>query len=237
MNYLMSYPNFTRSSLQSWREDDRPRERLAKNGAAALSEHELLAILIGSGLPGENAVDLARRVFHEAGNDLAQLARLTPEHLKRIKGIGTARAIQIVAAVELGRRRQVVEAEKPKTVSSSRDVFSLFYPTMRDLQHEEFWVLLLNRANRVMGKHMISKGGVSGTIADPKVIFNRALLMQASAIILLHNHPSGNTNPSQADRDITRKLKNAGELLDLPVLDHLIVAEDGYFSFADEGIL
>lgn len=234
---MMNYIETPSGNLLAWNEEERPRERLLRHGAGSLTEAELLAILIGSGLPGENAVELARKVLNEAGNDLAQLARLSPEHLRRLKGIGEARAIQIVAAVELGRRRQVRENQTTKSVGSSRDVFGIFYPIMRDLQHEEFWVVLLNRANRILGKYMISRGGVSGTIADPKVIFNRALLSQASAMILVHNHPSGNTEPSQADRDITRKLRNAGDLLDLPVLDHLIVAEDGYFSFADEGIL
>lgn len=234
----MTYPKTEQvGTLQTWNEDDRPRERMLKHGAPALSESELLAILIGSGLPGQNAVELARAVLQEADNDLGLLARFSPEHLCRIKGIGQARAIQIVAAVELGRRRQVNESGKPKSISSSRDVFAIFYPLLRDLQHEEFWILMLNRANRVMGKHMISRGGISGTIADPKIIFNRALLTQASAIILVHNHPSGNLDPSQADRDITRKLRNAGDFLDLPVLDHIIIAEGGYFSFTDEGIL
>ncbi len=233
----MDYPKHEPSTLLAWHEDDRPRERMMKHGAASLSEAELLAILIGSGLPGENAVELARRVLREVGNDMGQLARLTPQQLCRLRGIGQAKAIQIVAAVELGRRRQADKKQKIQAIGSSRDVFQIFYPMLRDLQHEEFWVLMLNRANRVMGKHMISRGGVSGTIADPKVIFNRALLAQASSIILIHNHPSGNTEPSNADRDITRKLRNAGDFLDLPVLDHLIIAEDGYFSFADEGIL
>lgn len=233
----MEYPQNESGTLLAWHEDDRPRERLMKHGAASLSEAELLAILIGSGLPGENAVDLARRVLHAAGNDIAQLARLTPQHLCRLRGIGQAKAIQIVAAVELGRRRQAEKAQKVEAIGASSDVFKIFYPMLRDLQHEEFWVLMLNRANRVMGKHMISRGGISGTIADPKVIFNRALLAQSSSIILVHNHPSGNTQPSNADRDITRKLRNAGDFLDLPVLDHLIIAEDGYFSFADEGLL
>lgn len=216
----MTYIEAKAGTLLAWNEDDRPRERLLKMGAASLSEAELLAILIGSGLPGENAVELARRVLAEAGNDLVQLARMTPEHLCRLKGIGHARAIQIVAAVELGRRRQIRQGDNKKTIGSSRDVFSIFYPMLRDLQHEEFWILILNRANRIMAKHMVSRGGVSGTIADPKVIFNRALLSQASSMILIHNHPSGNTEPSQADRDITRKLRNAGDLLDLPSTDN-----------------
>lgn len=233
----MNYPQNAPGHMLAWNEDDRPRERLMKHGAASLSEAELLGILIGSGLPGENAVEVARRVLKEMGNDLAQLARTTPEHLSRLRGIGKAKAITIVAAVELGRRRQITESGTPKTIASSRDAFSIFHPILRDLQHEEFWLLMLNRANRVMGKHMVSRGGISGTVADPKVIFNRALLIQASSIILIHNHPSGNTEPSQADRDITRKLRNAGDFLDLPVLDHLIVTESGYFSFADEGLL
>lgn len=233
----MSYPTESTVALSTWNEDERPREKLLKHGAQSLTESELLAILIGSGVRGENAVDVARRVLSEAGNDLSVLAKFSPEYLCRLKGIGEARAIQIVSAMELGRRRQAARSQDRSVIRSSSDVFRIFHALLMDHQHEEFWVLMLNRANKVMGKQMISKGGLAGTVADPKVIFHRALLAQASAIILVHNHPSGNASPSQADRDITRKLRNAGEFLDLPILDHLIVTENAYFSFSDEGIL
>ncbi len=235
--FKIMYPKELNVALSTWKEEDRPREKMLRQGSRSLSETELLAILVGSGIKGENAIDLARRVLAEAGNDLAVLARLSPEYLCRVKGIGEARAIQIVAALELGRRRQAQSDSHTQSIRSSSDVYRIFRPILMDHQHEEFWILLLNRANRVMGKQMISKGGLSGTVADPKVIYHRALLALSSAVILVHNHPSGNASPSQADREITRKLRNAGEFLDLPVLDHVIVTDHAYYSFADEGIL
>ncbi|WP_306640156.1 RadC family protein [Sanyastnella coralliicola] len=234
----MAYTEMKHLSIPEWNEGDRPREKLLARGASQLTHAELLAILLGSGSSKQSALELAKIILAEAGNDLSALAKLPPTYLTKIKGVGDAKAITIASALELGRRREEgQEAKKIQTVRSSHDVYQLFRPILMDLMHEEFWVLLLNRANRVMSKVMISKGGLAGTVADPKMIFHHALLNQASAMILVHNHPSGNLQPSQADRDITKKLRNAGDFLDLPVLDHLIVTEAGFFSFADEGII
>ena len=223
--------------ILSWKEDDRPREKLFRQGARALANTELLAIILRSGMQGESAVEMARRMLLKCDEDLSNLGRMSPEALCQLKGVGQAKAGQVIAALELGRRRQEHIALDRATIRSSKDVYEIFRPMLMDHQHEEFWVLTLNRANRVMGKSMISRGGLSGTVADPKMIFNHALMSKCSAIILVHNHPSGNAQPSQSDRDITRKLKNAGDFLDLPVLDHLIITEQTYYSFADEGIL
>lgn len=231
MEYLSHSP------ISTWNEAERPREKLINQEARSLSTAELLAILLGSGRRGESALDVARRILWANDNDLSMLAKKSPRALMDIKGIGQAKAVQILAALELGRRRQEGSSTQRKVIRASQDVYSIFRPLLMDHQHEEFWVLKLNRANKVLGKEMISKGGISGTVADPKTIFHAALMTKCSAIILIHNHPSGNSNPSQSDRDITRKLKTAGDFLDLPVLDHLIVTENGYFSFADEGIL
>lgn len=233
----MSYSEVRALPISKWNEADRPREKLLNAGSSALSEAELLAILIGNGMKGKSAVDLAQSVLDLAGNDLNELAKLKPNYLTQVRGIGEAKAIQISAAVELGRRRNALSVVSKPQIRSSKDVFSILNPNLMDLSHEEFWVLTLNRANRVMNKIMVSKGGLAGTVADAKIIFQEALLGRAAAIIIAHNHPSGNLNPSQADREITRKLKNAGDFLDLPVLDHIIIGEGAYFSFADEGLL
>ena len=218
-------------------EADRPREKLMAHCARSLSETELLAILIGSGTQGESALTVARRLLITTGNDLNTLARQSPEFLCRQRGIGKAKAILICAAVELGRRHQANEVSERAVIRSSKDAYMQLQTQMRDLNHEEFWVLFLNRANKVLHKEMVSKCGLVGTIADPRLIFERALLVKAAAIIVAHNHPSGNVEPSKPDIDITRKLKSAGEFLDLSVLDHLIIGEAGYFSFADEGLM
>lgn len=224
-------------NIKSWSPDDRPREKLILKGKSALSDAELIAILIGSGTSSLSAVDLAKKVLQPAGNNLHELARHTVKDLIKIKGIGEAKALTIVAALELGRRRKDLEGnEKPK-IASSRDAYDLVKADLLDIAHEEFWIVLLNRANRVIKKSQISQGGVSGTVADPKIIFKVALEELASGIILAHNHPSGNLTASQADLDLTRKLKEGGKLLDIQVLDHLIVAGQRYFSFADEGVL
>lgn len=223
--------------IKSWAEEDRPREKLLLKGKAALSDAELLGILINSGTPQLTAVDIAKEILRKIDNDLNQLAKLSVKDLGKFKGIGEARAITIVAALELGRRRKETESrEKPK-ITSSRDAYEVLRPHLMDLPHEEFWVVLLNRANQVLRPVQVSAGGVSGTVADPKIIFKVALEHLASSVILAHNHPSGNLQPSQADKDLTRKLKNAGQMLDLPVLDHLILSDKTYLSFADEGIL
>ncbi len=223
--------------IRTWAEDERPRERILTHGVRAASENELLAILIGSGTAKATAVDLARQMLEQSNRDLTMLCRMSPHQLCGFEGIGPARAVTIAAAFELGRRLEVQRGKEKKKISSSKDVSDIFRPKLADLSHEEFWILMLNRANLVLAEAMISRGGLAGTVADPKVIFERALASRASSIILVHNHPSGNRNPSEADRKLTKQLKNAGEFLDLPVLDHLIIAGSGYFSFADDGLM
>lgn len=223
--------------IKSWSEDDRPREKLMIKGTSALSDAELIAILIGSGTAKMSAVEVSKKILLYVDNNLHQLARLSVKDLIKIKGIGEARAITIIAALELGRRRKDLDThEKPK-ISSSRDAFDLISGELMDLSHEEFWVLLLNRANRLIKKKRISEGGVSGTVADPKIIFKMALEELASGIIVAHNHPSGNMIASQSDIDLTKKLREAGKFLEVQLLDHLIICGQKYFSFADEGIL
>lgn len=222
--------------IRAWAEDDRPREKLLIKGKSSLSDAELIAILIGSGNTEETAVDLSKRILQSLNNNLSELAKLTVKDLMQFKGIGEAKAISIIAALELGRRRKDAEPEKRIKITDSRSAFDTIYPHLSDLNHEEFWVIFLNRANAVIGKQNISKGGVSGTVVDPKVVFKMAVQFPASGIILAHNHPSGNLRPSQADHQLTRKLKEAGKALDIPVLDHLIVGERDYFSFVDEGV-
>ena len=224
-------------NIKEWSPEDRPREKLLLKGKSALSDAELIAILLGTGTTTQSAVDLAKKILQNASNSLNDLARLSVKDLMKIKGIGEAKAVSVVAALELGRRRKEMdEEEKPKIVSSI-DAFHILKPQLLDLTHEEFWILLLNRANRVIKKHQISAGGVTGTVADPKIIFKIALEELACGLVLAHNHPSGNLNASQADIDLTKKLKEAGKLLEIQVLDHLIIANQKYFSFADEGLL
>ena len=222
--------------IRSWAEDDRPREKLLLKGKSTLSDAELIAILIGSGNTEETAVDLSKRILQSLNNNLSELAKLTVKDLMQFKGIGEAKAISIIAALELGRRRKDAEPEKRVKITDSQSAFDTIYPHLGDLNHEEFWVIFLNRANAVIGKQNISKGGVSGTVVDPKVVFKMAVQFPASGIILAHNHPSGNLKPSQADHQLTRKLKEAGKALDIPVLDHLIIGERDYFSFVDEAV-
>lgn len=224
-------------SIKSWAEEDRPREKLMLKGTAALSDAELVAILINSGTAELSAVDVARKVLEGVGNNLHELAKRSVKDLSKFRGIGEARAISIVAALELGRRRREQAPVERHRITCSRDAYEELRPYLMDKQHEEFWVLLLNRANEVMRPVQVSAGGVSGTVADPRLIFKVGLEYLASGVILAHNHPSGNLTPSQADKDLTRKLKEAGRFLDIPVLDHLIVTDRTYLSFADEGIL
>ena len=223
--------------IKSWAEEDRPREKLMAKGRAALSDAELIAILLGSGTVKLSAVDVAKLMLQGVGHDLNELARQSVKQLCRHPGIGEAKAIAVVAALELGRRRKEADAPARATITCSRDIYHLVRPNLMDLPHEEFWVILLNRANVVMRKVAVSQGGVAGTVADPKMIFKEALEQLASSIILVHNHPSGNRQPSAADLALTKKLRQAGEFLDLPVLDHLIYTDRGYYSFADEGVL
>jgi DNA repair protein RadC len=207
------------------------------NGVRALSEAELIAILIGSGNADESAVELSRRILASVTNNLHELGRKTISDLQKFKGIGEAKAITIMAALELGRRRKESEpTERPK-INSSADAANIFKPLLSDLPHEEFWVLLLNRNNLVIDKMIISRGGITGTVIDVRIIMKMALECLACSIILCHNHPSGNLIPSEADKEITRKIKDAGKLFDISVLDHVIVGNNSYFSFADEGLI
>ena len=224
-------------NIKSWAAEDRPREKLVLKGKAALSDAELIAILLGTGTASMSAVDVAKNILQAVNNDLNELARLTVKDLTKIKGIGEAKAITIVSALELGRRRKEVTTEDKPKITGSKDVYDLLKSELLDIPHEAFWILLLNRANRVIKKHQISQGGVAGTVADPKIIFKIALEELASGVILAHNHPSGNLNASQADIDLTKKLKESGKLLEIQILDHLIIAGKKYMSFADEGLM
>jgi DNA repair protein RadC len=227
----------TSGNIQSWAEEDRPREKLMLKGKAALSEAELIAILINSGTVDLTAVDVSKIILKSVGNNLNDLAKLSIKDLSKFKGIGEAKAITIIAALELGRRRKEQDRPLRARITCSRDAYNEMIPHLIDKPHEEFWILLMNRANEILRPVQISAGGVSGTVADPKIIFKQALEHLASSMILFHNHPSGNLTPSQADKDLTRKLKDAGKLLDIPVLDHLIFTDKAYYSFADENIL
>ena len=227
----------TSGNIQSWAEEDRPREKLMLKGKAALSEAELIAILINSGTVDLTAVDVAKIILKSVNHNLNDLAKLSIKDLSKFRGIGEAKAISIVAALELGRRRKEQDRPQRAKVTCSRDAYNEMIPHLIDKPHEEFWILLMNRANEILRPVQISTGGVSGTVADPKLIFKQAIEHLASSMILFHNHPSGNLTPSQADKDLTKKLKDAGRLLDIPVLDHLIFTDKAYFSFADEGIL
>ncbi len=223
--------------ITHWAEEDRPREKLLLKGKVALSDAELIAILLGSGTVSVSAVELAKQILQSVDNNLNDLAKLSIKDLKKFKGIGEAKAISIVSALELGRRRKESEPTKRPRITSSQNVYDVMAPHLMDLPHEEFWILMLNKANVVIKKEQVSMGGVSGTIADPKIIFKKAVESLASAVILIHNHPSGNLKPSQADVILTRKLKEGGKLLDIPVLDHLIFTDESYYSFADEGMM
>ncbi len=223
--------------ILSWAEEDRPREKLLLKGKSALSDAELIAILIGSGTKSLSAVDVGKLILSQAGNNLNELARFSVKDLQKIKGIGQAKAISIVAALELGRRRKEADFTEKTRITASADIYNLMKPELMDLPKEEFWVLLLNRANRLIRKERVSSGGISGTVADPKIIFKLALDHYASSLILVHNHPSGNLKPSDADMSLTKKMKDAGKLLEIPVLDHIIFSDTGYLSFVDEGLL
>lgn len=227
----------TSRRILSWAEEDRPREKLLLKGKGALSDAELIAILIGSGTRELSAVDLSKIILQKASNNLNELAKLSLKDLMKIKGIGEAKAISIAAALELGRRRKDSEVVRRPKITSSKDAYEQIRSYLMDLPHEEFWVLLLTRSNEVIRPVQISQGGISGTVADPKIIFKSALEHLASSMILAHNHPSGNLKPSEADKELTRRLVSSGKLLDIPILDHLIISEFGYLSFADEGLL
>ncbi|SNR50163.1 DNA repair protein RadC [Flavobacterium sp. ov086] len=222
--------------ISNWSEEDRPREKLMLKGKEALSNAELLAILIGSGSRNESAVDLSRRILASVGT-LNSLAKLSIAQLMKFKGIGEAKAITIVAALELCRRRKEEVVSILEKVTSSKMVFQMMQPIIGELSHEEFWVLFLNNSNKIISKVQLSKGGITGTIVDTRMVFKLAFENRATGLILCHNHPSGSLIPSEADKQITKKLKLAGDVLDVKVLDHLIITETKYYSFVDEGIL
>jgi len=224
-------------SIKQWASDDRPREKMLAKGAQSLSDAELLAILIGSGTREVSAVELARHILAESDNRLSSLGKMGIAELVKIKGIGTAKAITILAALELGKRRNSSEVIEKQQITSSRDVFDLFHCLLSDLSYEEFWVLLLNRSNKIIKKYKLSQGGVAGTVIDIRLILKRAIELLASGIIICHNHPSGNINPSENDKSITEKLKIASGQMDIKLLDHIIVCDNSYFSFCDENIL
>jgi DNA repair protein RadC len=221
------------SGIKAWAEDDRPREKFLLKGKHSLSNTELLAILIATGTKNESAVDLARKILQLTNDNLNELGKLSINDLKKVKGIGEAKAITIAAALELGRRRKDEDAKQIEIVKTSREVFNYFEPLLADLPHEEFWILLLARNRKVIARVKISEGGVAGTVVDTKIIFKHAIENLASYIVLCHNHPSGNLQPSTADIQITKNLKNAAKLLDIDIVDHIIIGNNKYYSFAD----
>lgn len=223
--------------INSWAADEQPREKLFLNGANSLSDSELIAILLRVGTRDESALALSRRLLRSVDGRLGRLGKSSVKELQRFRGIGSAKAVTLAASMELGRRRREEEGEEKASIDSSADVFDLMQGKLADLPHEEFWILLLNRANKLISRHLIGRGGLSGTVADTRLIFKFALEELASSVILCHNHPSGNLQPSKADINLTRKLKKAGEIMDVPVLDHLILGEQDHFSFADEGMI
>lgn len=224
-------------SIKAWAPDDRPREKLAMKGRKALSDAELIAILIGTGTREYSAVDLAQFLLNNAGNDLNVLSNYSIQDMKKVKGIGEAKAVGLIAAMELGRRKKEFERKKRVKITSSKDVFEEMRPYLIDLAHEEFYSIALNRANEIIKIRQISVGGLSGTVADGKIIFKFALEDGAHALILVHNHPSGQKSPSESDKILTKKMSEFGKFIDLPVLDHLIFCDNGYFSFADQGLI
>jgi DNA repair protein RadC len=228
---------YNSTAMKSWAVEERPREKGLANGVQYLSDSELLAILIRSGTKNTSAVQLARQLLKQAENNLQELGKLTLNDFLKHKGIGPTKAICVMAALELGRRRGGVQQIEKIPVKSSRTVFHLFHPLLGDLEHEEFWLLMLNRANRILGRFKVSQGGLSGTVIDTRIILKKALDSLASSIIVCHNHPSGNNQPSDADVRITEKLKKASEMLEIKLLDHIIIADKSYFSFADEGLI
>lgn len=231
--------NFRCMSLKitEWAVEDRPREKLIRQGTANLSDAELLAILISSGTKDRSAVDLGRELLKIVNNNLNSLGKLTIADLKKIRGIGTARAVTIAAALELGRRRKLAEPPDSHQIKCSQDVADIFQPLLCDLAHEEFWILFLNRSNKIIDRMRLSQGGISGTVTDVRMVMKKAIEYLASGIIVCHNHPSGNLNPSESDTKITKKIKEAGSLMDIQLLDHLIISEKDYYSFADNGLL
>lgn len=224
-------------SIKNWAAGDRPREKLISKGRLTLTDAELLAILIGSGNTKESAVDLSKRILSATQNNLNQLGKMSLQQLTTFNGIGEAKAVTIIAAMELGRRRRGEESIEKVKITSSSSVYEVLQPVIGELDHEEFWILYLNNSNKIIEQFQISKGGITGTLVDVRITLRKALELGAVSLILAHNHPSGNLNPSEADKQLTRKLKAAAESLDIKILDHIIVTEKSYFSFADEGLL
>lgn len=224
-------------SIKHWSDDDKPREKLVQKGRSVLSDAELIAILIGSGSRSESAVELSKRILASVNNNLNELGRLSIKQLMQFKGIGEAKAVTITAALEIGRRRRGEEGVQISKIGSSKDAFEILQPIMGELEHEEFWILYLNNSNKVLHRAQLSKGGITGTLVDVRIVMKQSLELGAVAILLAHNHPSGNLKPSQADKNITQKIKTASESLDIKVLDHLIITQNDYFSFADNQIL
>lgn len=222
-------------AIKNWSEDDKPREKLMLKGKDALSDAELLAILIGSGSRNESAVALSQRILADAGN-LNSLGKMSISQLMQFKGIGEAKAITIISALELGKRQRMEDTLKLKKITSSKVVFEIMQPIIGELPHEEFWVIFLDNSNKIISKAQLSKGGITGTVVDIRLILNLALEKRATGLILCHNHPSGNLNPSDADKQITNKIKIGGEIVDVKILDHIIITETKYYSFVDEGI-
>jgi DNA repair protein RadC len=225
------------TSIKNWKEDDRPREKLLLKGKNSLSDAELIAILISSGNKEESALDLAKRILEDSRNNLNEIGRLSVNDLTRFKGIGEAKAITIITALELGRRRRLEEAlERPK-ITSSQAAFDIMQPIIGELSHEEFWILYLNNSNKIIYKNQLSSGGITGTLVDIRLLFKKALELSAVGIIMCHNHPSGNLKPSHSDKDLTQRIIEAGKTLDIKILDHLIITEKAYFSFADSKLI
>ncbi len=224
-------------SIRQWAEEDRPREKLVLKGKATLTDVELIAILLGSGSRSLSAVELARQLLSSVNYDLNMLAKMSIKELTKFNGIGEAKAVNIISALEIGRRRKESLTNEPIKIQSSKQIYDLMKPELMDLNHEEFWVIFLNRANKVIKKEAFSSGGITGTIADVRLIFKRALEELACSIILVHNHPSGSLKPSHADLKLTKKIKDSARLLDIDVLDHIIFTNEGYYSFLDEFLL
>jgi len=223
--------------IKQWKEDDRPREKMLSKGRESLSDAELVAILIGSGNRQESAVDLSKRILASVNNNLNELATLSISDLMKFKGIGPAKAISIITALEIGKRRRLEQALEKPIINSSKSVFNIMQPLIADLPHEEFWVVFLNNSNKIIHKQQMSKGGITGTVVDTRMIFKKAVEISSVGLILCHNHPSGKALPSMADKNLTKKLQSAGETLDIKVLDHLIITQNNYFSFADDNLM
>lgn len=233
----MENVNKPSTSIKNWATDDRPREKLYTKGATALSNSELLAILLNNGSKNKSAVELAKEILKLGHDNLNELGKLSLHDFKQVKGIGEAKSIIIAAALEFGRRRQASSALEKTVIKSSRDLAQYLQTSLKDYNYEVFAVVFLNRANKINHFEIISKGGITGTVADPRLILKKALEEDATSIVLCHNHPSGNLNPSRADEELTKKIKEAASYFDIKVIDHIIVSEDGFYSFADEGIL